>query len=306
MRDRRYEILDVFTDRPLAGNPLAVVHDCGGLDDAAMQAIAREFNLSETVFVGQARKDHHAAAIRIFTPHFEMPFAGHPTVGTAVSLALARGLGENGRDTMILVLEERIGDVRCVVTENGAGIFAEFDLPQLAEPVALNATAEAVGAALGLGPHEIGFENHRAAAFSAGVPYVTVPVHGLKAAEQARLDVRAWRDIAPVRGGGVPASAYLYCRETVLHDSAFHARMFTGGPASYEDPATGSALAAFTGAVMAFDQPQDGAWRGWVEQGLEMGRPSRLRLEIDIEAGRPSGARIGGHAVMTAKGRLRV
>lgn len=303
MRERRYEILDVFTDRPLAGNPLAVVHDGDGLDDEAMQAIAREFNLSETVFVAPAAKPNHTARIRIFTPHFEMPFAGHPTVGSAVSLALARGLGENG-DTMILVLEENIGDVRCVVTKSRAGVFAEFDLPQLAEPVALNATPEAIGAALGLGPHEVGFENHRVAAFSAGVPYVTIPVHGLKAAEKANLDARAWNEIAPVRGNGVPASAYVYCRESVFHDSAFHARMFTGGPSTYEDPATGSALAAFSGAILTFDRPRGGSWRGWVEQGIEMGRPAKLRLEIDLEGGKASGARIGGNAVRVASGTL--
>ena len=304
MSQRRYEILDVFTDRPLTGNPLAVMHDCEALTGKDMQAIAREFNLSETVFVSPAAKQGHAAAIRIFTPHFEMPFAGHPTVGTAISLALKSGLGEDGRDTMILVLEEKIGDVRCVVSKTGEGVFAEFDLPQLAAKVPLSASAEAVGAALGLGPHEIGFENHRVAAFNAGVPYVTIPVHGLEAAGKARLDGRAWDEIAPPRGNGVPASAYVYCRETVLHDSAFHVRMFTGGPQSYEDPATGSALAAFSGAILAFDQPVDGAWRGWVEQGMEMGRPSRLRLEIDLEGGKPAGARIGGYAVRTAEGTM--
>ncbi|MBO6716757.1 MAG: PhzF family phenazine biosynthesis protein [Rhizobiaceae bacterium] len=304
MRDRRYEIFDVFTDRPLAGNPLAIVHDCDGLDSDGMQAIAREFNLSETVFVEPAANANHTAKIRIFTPNFEMPFAGHPTVGTAVSLALGRGLGEGAGDTMILVLEEKIGDVRCVVTRNGGGVFAEFDLPQLSSPIEISASAETVGAALGLGPHEIGFENHRVAAFSAGVPYITVPVRGLDVAAKARLDSRAWKEIAPDRGNGVPASAYVYCRETVMHDSAFHARMFTGGQQSYEDPATGSALAAFSGAVLAFDQPTDGAWQGWVEQGIEMKRTSRLRLEIDVEGGAASGARIGGNAVRVATGTL--
>ena len=305
MCDRRYEILDVFTTEPLAGNPLAIVHDCDGLDGKAMQAIAREFNLSETVFVMPAGNASHTAKIRIFTPNFEMPFAGHPTVGTAVSLALARGLGQGGRDTMILVLEEKIGDVRCVVTKNGGGVFAEFDLPQLAQPLALTATPAAIGAALGLGPHEIGFENHGVAAFSAGVPYVTIPVHGLEAAANVRFNSAVWNEISLDRGNGVPASAYVYCRDVIGHDCAFHARMFSGG-AGYEDPATGSALAAFSGAILAFDRPTDGAWQGWVEQGLEMGRPSRLRLEIDLKGGAATGARIGGHAVMTAEGTLRV
>lgn len=302
MRHRKYQVYDVFTDEPLAGNPLAIVHDCEGLDTAAMQKIAREFNLSETVFVMPPERQPHAAAIRIFTPNFEMPFAGHPTVGTAV--ALAESGGREPGDTAILVLEEKIGDVRCVVSRTGSRTFAEFDLPQLPQRLALNADPDAIGVALGLGPHEIGFENHRVSAWSAGVPYVMVPVRGLDVAARASLNPRLWREIAPDRGNGVPASAYVYCRETVHHDSTFHARMFTGGPQSYEDPATGSALAAFSGQVLEFDRPTDGGYSGWVEQGVEMGRPSRLRLEIEVQGGKARTARIGGHAVKTAEGVL--
>lgn len=300
MEGRKYQIYDVFTREPLAGNPLAVVHDCDGLDGKAMQRIAREFNLSESVFVLPPRKPGHAAAIRIFTPNFEMPFAGHPTVGSAVALAELRGAG----DTAILVLEEKIGDVRCAVSRADGAVFAEFDLPQMPVRQTLAAEPGVVGAALGLDPHEIGFENHAVSVWNAGVPYVAVPVAGLAAAAKARLDPRAWAEVAPDRGIGVPASAYVYCRETVGHDCAFHARMLTGGIQTYEDPATGSALAAFSGAVMEFDRPADGACRLWVEQGVEMGRPSRLRLEIDVEAGLARGARIGGHAVKVAEGVL--
>lgn len=302
MPQRRYQIYDVFTERALAGNPLAIVHDCEDLDTEAMQKIAREFNLSETVFVGPAARTPHAAAIRIFTPNFEMPFAGHPTVGTAVSIAELNGIEDGG--TAILVLEEKIGDVRCVVSRGGDGIFAEFDLPQLSQRLPLSAEPDAIGAALGLGPHEIGFENHRVSAWFAGVPYVTVPVRDLSVVAKTSLDPRAWREIAPDRGNGVPASAYVYCRESMLHDSAFHARMFTGGAQSYEDPATGSALAAFSGTVLEFDRPPDGAYRAWIEQGMEMGRPSRLRLEIEVASGMAKAARIGGHAVRTAEGTL--
>ena len=113
---RRYAILDVFADRPLAGNPLAVVLDSEGLDDARMQAIAREFNLSETVFVSPAVNPVHSASVRIFTPSRELPFAGHPTVGTASLLAMRRVAGVSGRHEMVLVLEEKVGPVRCGVT----------------------------------------------------------------------------------------------------------------------------------------------------------------------------------------------
>lgn len=304
MTGRRYEILDVFTADPLAGNPLAIVHDTDGLTTEAMQKIAREFNLSETVFVAAPARPAHRAAIRIFTPNFEMPFAGHPTVGSAVALALADGLVEGGVDTRILVLEEKIGDVRCVAGLRDGVAYAEFDLPQLPRAMPLTADAGAVAAALGLDPQEIGFENHRLAGYEAGVPYVLVPVRDRAAAARARLDPRAWATLAPDRGNGVPASAYVYTSDVVGHDCRYHARMFTGGPQTYEDPATGSALAAFAGQVAACDAPADGAFGIWVEQGLEMGRPSRLRLELDMTAGAIAAARIGGFAVRIAEGRL--
>ena len=298
MRKRRYQVLDVFTDTVLQGNPLAVVHDCERLDTARMQAIAAEFNLSETVFVLAPRNMAHRAAIRIFTPSFEMPFAGHPTVGSAVALARETGTG-----TQIIVIEEKIGDVRCVATIGGEGAdYAEFDLPQLSTPMQLGAAPEAIAAAVGLDPADVGFENHVVSCWSAGVPYVCIPVKGFPEAAKARINPVLWGEIAPDRGNGVAASAYVYCRSG--SNSAFHARMFSGGPRGYEDPATGSALAAFSGAVSAFDRPQDGAWSGWIEQGVEMGRPSRLRLEMDVSGGEIRAARIGGHAVIAAEGTL--
>lgn len=296
---RYYQIYDVFTARSLAGNPLAVVHEGEGLEPARMQAIARQFNLSETVFVMPAASGIHSAAIRIFTPRHELPFAGHPTVGTAIALAARAGNG----DSAIIVLEEQIGDVRCVVSRIDGTAFAEFDLPRLPQSLPLVAEVETIGAALGLGPQDICFENHRPSLWSAGVPYLCVPVRGLDAAARARLNPSLWEEVAP-ETGGIAASAYVYCRETVHHDCAFHARMFTAGEGSFEDPATGSALAAFAGAVHHFDGSGDGAHGIWVEQGIEMGRTSRLRLETEVEAGAIRAARIGGHAVLTAEGRI--
>lgn len=301
MQGRRYLVYDVFTDRALAGNPLAVVLDCEGLDIAAMQRIAREFNLSESVFVLPPESPKHRARIRIFTPDYEMPFAGHPTVGSAVALAELEAAGEADS---IFVLEENIGPVRCAVRRCAAATFAEFDLARLPERLELAADPEAIGAALGLGPHEIGFENHRVSFFSAGVPYVTIPVAGLKAAGKVRLDNQAWAELAPRKSEWAFASPYVYCRETVHRESAFHARMIVPGNPSYEDPATGSAAAAFAGAVMQFDRPGGGMSRFWIEQGLEMGRPSRIRLELDVEGGKLDAARIGGQAVKVAEGVL--
>jgi trans-2,3-dihydro-3-hydroxyanthranilate isomerase len=301
MKKRKYLVYDVFTERVLAGNPLGVVLDCEGLDSAAMQAIAREFNLSESVFIMPPENPRHRARVRIFTPDYEMPFAGHPTVGAAI--ALAEQTADNGT-AGVFVLEENIGPVRCAVSTGKGASFAEFDLAKLPEQQPLSVNAAVLGAAIGLDAHEIGFENHRPSLWSAGVPYVTIPVASLEAAGKIRFDNQAWLDLAPPKGDGVVASAYAYCRETIHHDSAFHARMFVPGSPSYEDPATGSAAAAFAGAILHFDQPVDGLQRYWLEQGSEMGRPSRIRLEIDVEAGSMTGARIGGHAVKVAEGTL--
>lgn len=301
MKSRKYLVYDVFTDRALAGNPLGVVLDCDGLDTSAMQAIAREFNLSESVFILPPENPRHRARIRIFTPDYEMPFAGHPTVGAAI--ALAEQEPDNGTAGMF-VLEENIGPVRCAVSRDNGTTFAEFDLARLPEQSTLSADAAALGAALGLDAHEIGFENHQPGLWSAGVPYVTIPVASLEAAAKIDFNNHAWMDLAPAKGQGIVASAYAYCRETVHHDSAFHARMFVPGSPSYEDPATGSAAAAFAGTIVLFDKPVDGPSSHWIEQGIEMGRPSRIRLEIDVAQGKMSSARIGGHAVKVAEGML--
>jgi len=304
MPEHDYAIYDVFTDERLTGNPLAVVFDASDLDKKAMQRIAGEFNLSETAFISPPNAPHHTARVNIFTPKLELPFAGHPTVGSAVALVERGGLTRASGEGAILAIEEEIGMVRCVVSqEEDIAAFAEFDLPRLPGPVGLTITQEIAAACLGLGPHEVGFENHLVSAWSAGVPYVCIPVAGLGAAAKARLDAGLWLENAP-RHGGLIASPYVYCRDTVGRDCAFHARMFAPYDGIAEDPATGSAAAAFAAAVMRFDQPVDGPSELWIEQGVEMGRPSRIRVALDVENGRLTGARIGGHAVKVASGKL--
>jgi len=296
---RAYNILDVFTDTPLAGNPLAVVHDCEGLDDKAMQAIAREFNISETVFVMPPENPAHTAKVRIFTPGIELPFAGHPTVGTAIMLARLRwGGGAEERDG-IVVLEEKVGIVRIgVVLKNGSA-FAEFDIPQ--KPSALDTVIdpELAAAALGLTPSEIGFENHKPSRYTAGVDYDFVPVRDLSVLKRCRADRRVFDKAF------ISQSAFVYTRETYSNESDFHARMFSPGHGIEEDPATGSAAAAFAGVIRQFDQPMGGIHRYRIEQGHIMGRPSHVGLELDVQ-GDLHAVRIGGAAVIVAEGTLDV
>jgi len=300
--NRRYVILDVFTDTPLAGNPLAVVLDCDGLGDARMQQIAREFNLSETVFVLPAANPVHSARLRIFTPVTELPFAGHPTVGAAMLLA-RQSLGEDVVEfEKVLVLEEAIGAVRCGVwgrgPKTGHGI---FDLPRLPVEAAAPEDREAVGGALGLVAAEIGFENHRPSAWSAGLPINFVPVRNLAAMSKVMPQLALWSAAFGAAGSN---NVYLYTRETTGLGRHFHARMFAPGLGISEDPASGAAVAAFAGVVQAFDTPPAGSRRLVIEQGFEMDRPSLITLEMDSEGGRLVAARVGGDVVIVAEGTL--
>ncbi len=296
---RRFHTLDVFTETALAGNPLAVVVDSDGLDDARMQAIAREFNLSETVFVLEARDATHSARIRIFTPSRELPFAGHPTIGAACLIAHLRAPDVLASRDLRLVIEEEVGDVACLVRRGkGQALAAIFELPRLPERLAgPPPSVGAIASALGLGAEDIGFDRHEPSLFSAGAPYLFVPVRSLSAIGRARPGDAPWTE------NGGPAT-YLYTREVVDAGSAFHARMFAGGWGVAEDPATGSAAAAFAGVTLSFDRPADGERVLTIEQGFEMARPSRIVLSLDVAGGALRSASIGGSAVIVSSGAL--
>ncbi|MHA7968738.1 PhzF family phenazine biosynthesis protein [Rhizobium sp. CAU 1783] len=301
---RNYSIYDVFTERKLAGNPLAVIFDGEGLTNEAMQAIAAEINLSETVFVQGASNPAHSARIRIFTPARELPFAGHPTVGTAVALAERTYGTESGGLDLVSVLEENVGPVRCAVRlRDGEAGFAEFDLPKKSVRYDYALDRQGIADALSLKVTDIGFENHVPSVWGAGVPFLVVPLHNLNAVESIDFDPQLWERTAPLCEGSL-TSAYVYCRGGVHHSAKFHARMFSPDMGITEDPATGSAVAALSGAIHHFDGLPDGHHPMMVEQGVEMGRPSYIHLHVDAKDGEISRARIGGQAVRVASGIL--
>jgi trans-2,3-dihydro-3-hydroxyanthranilate isomerase len=300
----QFHILDVFTDTRFAGNPLAVVLNADALDGPRMQAIAREFNLSETLFVLKPREARHTARVRIFTPASEIPFAGHPTVGAGALLAELRTPTAAGHNEALIVLEEEIGIVRVGVRlRAGAAPFAEFDAPRLPEDGGNPPPTDQLATALGLIPGEIGFENHRPTRFSAGNSFVFVPVATLEAIAKAQVAPQHWATVMRKQGH---TGAFLYCRQTVHNTSAFHARMFAPDMGVPEDPATGSAAAAFAGVVHRFDPLPDGVHKRILEQGYEMGRPSLIELALHVEAGKLASVRIGGHAVRVAEGKIEV
>ncbi len=298
----RFHTLDVFTTTRFGGNPLAVVLDADGLPPTAMQSIAREFNLSETVFVLKAANPSHTARIRIFTPNAEIPFAGHPTVGTAILLADLRAPDLGGGRNAIVALEEEIGVVRVGVrVRTGEAPFAEFDAPKLPVDQGSVPAIEDIAAAVGLMQSEIGFENHRTSHFSAGLPYYFVPVRSLAAIGRARSVTARW-----VQAFGAGGAVYVYCRETEHNTAHFHARMFDPGHGIPEDPATGSAVAAFASVIARYDEPPGGEHRYVIEQGFEMGRPSHIQLSLVMNDGHLQTVRIGGHAVRVADGEIEV
>lgn len=294
---RQYHTLDVFTDTPLAGNPLAVVLDAAGLDDARMQAIAREFNLPETVFVREPRDSVNSAALRIFTPARELPFAGHPTVGAAALLAHLRAPQLLAAQDLRLVLEEKVGDVVCVARHRrGQALAAYFTLPRLPQPAGAAPSAQELAQKLGLDADDIGFGAHRPTVYSAGVDFIFAPIRSAGALAKASPDRALWGE------SGAPG-LYLYTSEA-SPGAAYRARMFAAGWGIREDPATGAAASAFAGVVMEFDKPGDGEQTLVIEQGVEMGRPSRIALGLEVEGGALRSATIGGSAVLIAQGMI--
>lgn len=294
---RRFVTLDVFTTKRFAGNPLAVVLDPDGLDTAAMQTIAREFNLSETVFVFPPADKANRAKLRIFTPARELPFAGHPTVGTAVLLGRIDGGGQR-----TFAMEEQVGLVPCRVTSSGPDSgSASFDIPRLPAKEADSPDVALMAAGLGLSAADMGLDGFTAQRWSAGNPFTLVPVRGLDAIGRCRLDIARFNEAF---GGGAHAAAFVFCRETAEPGQSFHARMFAPVMGVHEDPATGSAVAAFAGYLAARGGYADGAHVVGIEQGYEMGRASQIELTLKVSGGRLTGAAIAGGAVVVMEGTI--
>ncbi len=197
------------------------------------------------------------------------------------------------------MLEEPIGDVVCVVRRRkGQALASYFELPKLPEQLQDKppSTVE-IAAGLGLEPADIGFDGHEPSLYSAGAPFLFVPIFSLEAIGRAAPGAMSWA----AKGG--PAT-FVYTREAARDGSAFHARMFAGAWGVGEDPATGSAVAAFAGIVQAFDHPFDGEHLLIVEQGFEMGRPSLIALGLVMENGVLVSGTIGGSVVLVSSGSL--
>lgn len=282
----RYWLLDVFSATPFTGNPLAVFPDTAEISETRMQAIANELNLSETVFVGKPTAANRFP-IRIFTPATELPFAGHPTVGTA-QLLVSLGLAERQRP---LVLQARVGDLD-VTFDDGLAWFTT------ARPVEIGASPlnqETVAELLGLSPSQVVATPEMA---SCGLPFHLIELDSLAALAQARPSAALWtRHVSPSGVGQI----YLYVSEA--SSTQLRTRMFSSELGDLrEDPATGSAASALAG-FLATRQPGSGHWSWQIAQGVEMGRRSRIHAEVERDDDGMT-IRIGGQAVIVGEGRM--
>ena len=300
----RYLTLDVFTDRPFGGNQLAVFPDARAIPERHLLDIAREFNFSETTFVYPPADSRNTRRVRIFTPGGEIPFAGHPTVGTAHALASVGEIPLDGGEARVR-FEEGVGVVPVMVrgrdrqpefAQLTTAIVPEAEEPPRPEPPVLAAT-------LSLRTDDLVLGDWMPAPVSSGIPFLFVPVRTRDAVRRARVRMDLWDSWLR----GTPSSeimVFAMDAEHAGHD--VRARVFVPGLNIAEDPATGSACASLARYLADRDARTDGTLRWTVEQGFEMGRPSLIQAEADKAAGRVTEVRVGGTSVMMGEGTLTV
>jgi trans-2,3-dihydro-3-hydroxyanthranilate isomerase len=291
---------DVFTDVAFGGNPLAVLPDARGLTTEQMHAIAREFNYSESTFVFPPDDPKHTRRVRIFTPGGEIPFAGHPTVGTAHVLAAIGEIALDAPETRV-VLEENVGPVPVVIrARDGKPDFAQLSVAMLPKVSAPAVSREALAAMLSLDTSELLDGDYAPQNVSCGQPLLLVPLRDRAAVSRSRLRLDQWEKSLQ---GTEPDMLLVFAAGGERPGSDMRARMYGPSVGVVEDPATGSANACLAG-YLAARTPRDGTLRWVVEQGFEMGRPSILEIEADKKNGQITGIRVGGRTVLVTKGEL--
>ena len=290
----RFFTCDVFTDRRFGGNQLAVLPAATGLSDRQMQQVAREFNFPESTFVFPS--ENFTRQVRIFTPRIEMPFAGHPNVGTAFVLATAGELGPIGRSPAQVTFDEKAGPVPITIQEKDGLIWCELTAPQ---PISLGATApvEAFARAVSLNPNDILTRTHGPQIASVGFPFLMAELRDRAALERARPNLDGMDALIAL---GLPPDLHLY---TVSGDEFdIRARMFAPLDGIPEDPATGSANCALAGLLAHYHHHATRSFSWKIGQGIEMGRPSVLHARAEKKDGKVVEVRIGGTSVLVADG----
>jgi trans-2,3-dihydro-3-hydroxyanthranilate isomerase len=294
----RYYICDVFTDTRFGGNQLAVLPEAHGLSDRQMQQVAREFNFSESAFVLPAEQGH-ARRVRIFTPTAEVPFAGHPNIGTAFVLATMGAFGPIS-SSITVTFEEKAGLVPITIHQRQGTLWCQLSAP---ERLSLGKTvsADLLASAVSLAPEDVVITTHHPQVASVGLPFLVTELKDRSALERARVSGQGFD--ALVARGVVP-DVHLYTRSGDEFD--IRARMFAPFDGVPEDPATGSASCALAGLLSHYEAATDGTTSWRIAQGVEMGRPSVLEASAEKRGGVVVVTRVGGTSVLVSEGTIEV
>ena len=294
----KYYICDVFTEKRFGGNQLAVLPAATGLTDRQMQQIAREFNFPESTFVLPSAS--HTRRVRIFTPTQEMPFAGHPNIGTAFVLAAIGELGPIGEALMTVEFEEIAGPVPIDIRRKDGFIWSELTAPQRVS-LGKTTTAEALARAVSLQVDDIVTRTHPPQVASVGFPFLFAELKDRMALERARAN---FDGIDALVAAGMPPDIHLYTMSGDEFD--IRARMFAPIDGIPEDPATGSANVSLAAMLSHYKPEPNGRWAWRIAQGVEMGRPSVLYARAEKKDGVVVESRIGGTSVMVSEGMIEV
>ena len=302
MRQYKFVTTDVFTRVPFGGNQLAVFPDAEGLAAGEMQQIAKEFNISETVFVLPPKKSNHDSRFRIFTPAVELPFAGHPTIGAVAVLVAHQRLKVTGSQGEF-ICEEGVGPVAVRVDASGKLPFVQLTAAKQPEFRESEVTDSDIATVLGLGDNDIGSAKFQIESVSCGVPFTIVPVRSLEAMSKIRLQRAAWEKHVAFRWA---PNIYAFNSECKSVESHFHVRMFAPALGVDEDPATGAAATAFGGYLARYQSEASENWSWRLEQGLEMGRPSEIFLTVSRDHSQQLTICVGGYSVVVSEGKFNV
>lgn len=293
----QYYTCDVFTDQRFGGNQLAVFPDATAVPGHLLQSIAKEFNFSETTFVYPPADPRNTKRVRIFTPGNELPFAGHPTIGTAITLATTGAINTAGDETKI-ILEEGVGPVPVTVRlAQGKPAFAQLTA---AKPPEFNdrvPAAETLASMLSIERNELDDARFPLRFVSVGFPFLYVAVKNRRVLAKMRANIPMMEQLQL-------HEVFVFAADPERNDFHFRARMFAPLLGIPEDPATGSAAASFAGYLAALDDRNEGTMKWNIEQGFEMGRPSLLYIEADKQGGKTAAIRVGGNAIMMTEGFL--
>ena len=296
----RYLTCDVFTDTRFGGNQLAVLPEAEGLSDEQMQQIAREFNFSETTFVLPPEAGHDRR-VRIFTPPREVPFAGHPNIGTAFVLATMGAFGSLETTTSV-TFEEQAGLVPIVIEKREGGrIWCELTAPQ-GLTLGTTVSAQSAAAAVSLTADDILTTSHAPRVASVGLPFLIAELRDRDALARARPDISGLEGL--IAEGIAQPDVHLYVRTSDGFD--IRARMFAPMDGVPEDPATGSANCALVGLLSHLDEAAGGSFSWRIAQGVEMGRPSVLEARTEKRDGEVVSVWIGGESVLVSEGLIEV